>query len=232
MHRKPHILFVLSALLLTMCRSYSERELANPMDGLSCRSYTGYFEQGMGTSRGIECYYTCSDGTVGPLDFEGDPSLSATKGDLDRQFCSIAPQFTPTEPGATLPPTLMAASPTIQASATIATSSTVQPALLTGSAPMCDLGVNLINFRIVNAAPDLTGKTLDVQIQEHESACYVNPTNRSLLTCSIPDDIIFPARIVVSLDGAVVNDFVYGGIGCSILTTLTPAPAPEVSGSP
>jgi hypothetical protein len=88
---------------------------------------------------------------------------------------------------------------------------------------MCDLGIRLINFRMVQPAPDPTGKTLEVQIQGQESICYVNPVNRSLLTCSIPGDINFPASIVVSLDGTVVNDFVYSGVGCSILTTPTPA---------
>ena len=88
---------------------------------------------------------------------------------------------------------------------------------------MCDLGGKMINFRIVESAPELTGKTLEVQIADQESTCYINPTNPGLLTCSIPNDISFPAHIVVSLDGAVVNDFVYSGVGCSILTTPTPS---------
>ena len=88
---------------------------------------------------------------------------------------------------------------------------------------MCDLGGKLINFRIVESAPELTGVTLEVRIAEQESNCYLNPTNPALLTCSIPNDISFPAQVVVSLDGAVVNDFLYSGVGCSILTTPTPA---------
>ena len=225
MRLKTNLLLVLSALFLTMCRSYSEAVLMNPIEGLNCRSYTSYFEPG--TSQGMECYYTCPDGTVGPLDFESDPSLSATKGDIDRQYCGIAPQRTATASPAVPTPTPTAlTSPTIQASVTAATTATAAPPILTGNVPMCDLGSHLINFRIVEPAPDLTTKTLNVRIQEQNSACYVNPTNPSLLTCSISDDILFPARVVVSLDGAVVNDFVYNGIGCAILETLTPQSSP------
>jgi hypothetical protein len=99
---------------------------------------------------------------------------------------------------------------------------TAQDPLLAETVSMCDLGGKLINFRIVQPAPDITGKTLEVQIAEQESACYVNPTNPGLLTCSIPNDLSFPARVVVSLDGGIANDFVYSGVGCSILTTPTP----------
>ena len=92
---------------------------------------------------------------------------------------------------------------------------------------MCDLGGKLINFRIMQTAPDITGKTLEVQIAEQDSSCYVNPTNPGLLTCSIPNDISFPAHVVVSLDGAIVNDFLYSGVGCAILTTPTPFKKPR-----
>jgi len=201
-----------------MCRSYGVKELNNPIAGLDCRSL----------KQGLECNYTCPDGTVITFNYEDDPSLSATKGDLDRQFCGIAPPLTPTGSPASLSPTPMA-TPTILTLATLATTATTsstQPLLLEDTVTMCDLGSNLINFRIVEPAPDLTAKTLDVQIQAHTSACYVNPTNPSVLTCSISDDIVFPARIVVSLNGAVVNDFVYNGIACVILPTRTPQSYP------
>jgi hypothetical protein len=84
---------------------------------------------------------------------------------------------------------------------------------------MCDTGADLVSFRIVQPPPDLTGKTLTVQIAEQESACYVNQTNPSLLTCTIPAGVTFPARVVVNLDGAVVNDFNYDGLYCAELTT-------------
>jgi hypothetical protein len=92
---------------------------------------------------------------------------------------------------------------------------------------MCDLGGKMINFRMVEPLPELTGKTLEVRIAEQKSTCYINPTNPNLLTCSLPNNISFPAQIVVTLDGAVVNDFVYSGVGCSILTTPTPFKKPR-----
>lgn len=212
---KRSLVFIFSAFLITMCRSYSAIEPANPIEGLSCRAFNG-----VGGSRGVECYYTCPDKTVGPLVFENDPSRSATKGDLDRMFCDTAPQ-----PTSTMPPTASpSASPSPTSStATVVVPVTAQDPLLLETASMCDLGGKLINFRIVQPAPDITGKTLEVQIAEQESNCYVNPTNPNLLTCSIPNDISFPAHVVVSLDGAVVNDFLYSGVGCAILTTPTPA---------
>ena len=209
----------LSALLLTMCTSFGEKELAHPIEGLSCRASAS-------TSQGLECNYICPDGTIRSLEFASDPSLSATKGDLDRQYCGIAPQPTPTQPSASASPT-PSASPTQpeQASptATLVTVATQDP-LLTGTVSMCDLGGKLINFRVVDSAPDLAGKTLEVQIAGQESICYINPTNSALMTCTIPAEVSFPASVVVSLDGAVVNDFIYSGLGCTVLTTPTAKP--------
>ena len=214
--RKKLILFlVFSAFLVTMCGTAAERALANPIDGLSCRGSAA-------SERGMECYYTCPEGQVGPIIFEEDPSLSLSKGDLDRRYCEVAPQFTSTVPPVTASPS-PTSSPTSVASATAVVPVTAQDPLLAETASMCDLGGKLINFRMVEPAQDLTGKTLEVQIAEQESTCYVNPTNPSLLTCSIPNDISFPAHVVVSLDGAVVNDFLYNGVGCSVLTTPTPS---------
>jgi hypothetical protein len=89
---------------------------------------------------------------------------------------------------------------------------------------MCDLGGKLINLRLLEPSPELAAETLDVKIAEQDSTCYVNPTNPSLLTCTVPNDIRFPAQVVVSLDGVIVNDFLYSGVGCSILTTPTSRP--------
>ena len=188
------------ALLLTMCRFYDEGERVTIINGLSCQAYTDYFGQGSAITKGLECYYTCPNEVVGPLDFESDPSLSASKGDLDHLLCGItAPQFTPTEPSAGASLTLIVsattmASATAPASPTATISPTAPPSLLTGQTTMCDLGANLINFRMVEPVPDLTAKTLTVEIAELETTCAVNPTNPSLLTCMIPSLVTFPAR--------------------------------------
>jgi len=217
MSRKIKLFSILafSALFLTMCRAYAQSEPVNSIEGLSCRAYTG----------GLECYYECPNGTVGPLDFDEDPSLSASKGDLDRLYCGIAaPQFTPTDPAASMSPTPVASetpavSATPEATATSQASPTPEQPLLTGQTTMCDLGSNLVSFRMVEPLTDLTDKTLTVEIADTETNCSVNPTNPSLLTCTIPPLVIFPASVVVRLDGAVVNDFTYEGIGCEQLTT-------------
>ena len=213
MRKKLIFFLVFSAFLLPMCGALPERQLTNPIDGLSC--------QAAGSSgQEMECFYSCPEGTVGPILFDGDPSLSLAKGDFDRRYCDIAPQFTSTAPPTVSP--VPTSSPTIVASATAAVPVTGQEPFLSETASMCDLGGKMINFRLVEPVPDITGKTLEVQIAEQESNCYLNQTNPSLLTCSIPNDISFPAHVVVSLDGAVVNDFLYSGVGCAILTTPTP----------
>jgi hypothetical protein len=208
------ILFVVfSSFLLTMCGTGPEKQLANPIDGLSCRAYAG-------SVRVLECTYTCPDKTVGPILFEGDPSLSLSKGDFDRRYCDIAPQSTSPEPPPTASPS-PTSSPTRAATATPLISA--EP-LLAETVSMCDLGGKLINFRLLEPAPELTLEALEVLIADQESPCYVNPTNPALLTCTIPNDISFPAHVVVTFDGAIVNDFVYSGVGCSILTTPTSRP--------
>jgi hypothetical protein len=211
---KKLILFVVfSTFIVTTCGTVPARELANPIDGLSCQTSEG---------RAMECYYTCPEGTVGPILFDGDPSLSLSKGDFDRRYCNIAPESTSTVvPPSSPSPT---SSPTIEATATVVVPVTAQDPLLAETVSMCDLGGKLINFRLIEASPELDPETLEVTIAEQESTCYINPTNPSLLTCTIPNDISFPAQIVVRLDGAVLNDFLYSGLGCSVLTTPTSKP--------
>lgn len=217
---KKMLFLAFYALLLTMCRSYSQAEPVSPIDGLSCRNYTAYFEKGFGTSKGVECSYVCPNGeTVGPKDFDLDPSLSATKGDLDRRFCGIEPPtFTPVVTIAAESPTPVD-TPTLAATATVIVSPTASSPVLTGQVTMCDTGGNLISFRLVDPPPDLTGRTLMVEIAGQLSSCEINPVNPSLITCTLPPELTFPAQVVVNLDGAVVNDFTLDGIGCERITT-------------
>ena len=217
MRKKLMLFMVLSSFLVTMCGRFADRELANPIDGLSCQAVTGSGQ------RALECHYTCPEGTVGPILFEGDPSLSLSKGDFDRRYCETVPQSTATSPPASPSPS-PTTPPTIEPTATVAVTVTAQDPLLAETVSMCDLGGKLINFRLLEPASELTAESLDVQIAGQDSTCYVNQTNPSLLTCTIPNDISFPAQVVVRLDGAIVNDFLYSGVGCSILTTPTSRP--------
>jgi hypothetical protein len=218
MGRKIKLFFAFSALLLTVCKCYDDRGAVTSTNGLSCENYTDYGFSAWGGEGRAECFYICPDGTVRQPDIPGklsasSPLYSASKADLDSQFCPGVPQPTPTQPPASPPPTL-AASPTAQASATAEISPTAPPPLLTGEVPSCDKSMNLINFRMVEPAPDLTGKTLTVQISDVESTCAVNPLNASLLTCKSPVPLTFPTRVVVRLDGVVINDFTDNGLGC------------------
>jgi hypothetical protein len=206
------------AVLLTMCRTYGQADLTNPIAGLACRPFNDTF----GSSDGIECTYTCPNGeTAGPRVFDVDPSLSATKGDLDRIFCGIEPPtFTPAVTTAAESPTpVETTTPVASATATVTVSPTAAPPLLTGQVTMCDTNGNLISFRLVKPPPDLTGRMLTVQIAGQESNCEINPVNPSLITCTLPPELTFPAQVVVNLDAAVVNDFTLDGIGCGKITT-------------
>jgi hypothetical protein len=231
MTQKLKILLVLSTFLLSMCRSYDNGTVAS-INGLSCQNYTDY---GFLTrSEGADCFYVCPDGTVTQPhiseNFSGDSSLfTASKEELDSQFCSVSAQATATESLASTPAAASATEPpletaTIDASPTAPISPTAAAPILTGEVTMCDQTTDLISFRILDTAPDLTGELVTARIAEQESTCAVNPVNTSLLTCTLPSPLTLPAQVVVSLDGAVVNDFQYDGVGCILVDTPIPSP--------
>jgi hypothetical protein len=112
-----------------------------------------------------------------------------------------------------MPPTAQP-SPTALPSLTAQISPTPLPPLLTGEVTSCNRSINLINFRMIVSAPDLTGRTLMVLISEQESTCAVNQLNPSLLTCTTAAPLTFPMRVIVQVDGTEVNDFTFDGFGC------------------
>jgi hypothetical protein len=137
------------------------------------------------------------------------PLYSASKEELDGRFCVGIFQPTPTELPTSMPPT-------VQPSPIVAISPTSLPPLLTGEVTSCNRSINLINFRMVEPAADLTGRTLMVLLSEQESTCAVNPLNPSLLTCTTAAALTFPMQVVVQLDGTEVNDFTFDGFGCVV----------------
>ena len=226
MTRKLKLLLVLSAFLLSMCRSYDQNGTVASINGLSCQNYTDYGF--LKRSEGAACFYACPDGTVAQPhiseNFSGDSSLfTATKNELDSQFCSVSAQSTATQSLVSTPATPLATA-TMEASPTAAISPTAPTPLLTGEVTMCDQTIDLISFRIAETAPDLTDELVTLQISGQETTCAVNPVNTSLLTCTLPSQLTLPAQVVVSLDGAVVSDFQYDGIGCILVDTPIPNP--------
>lgn len=232
---KTQFFLLFSALLLTMCKNYANESITY-RNGLSCRNYVDYrFFEWKGdeyrfyvAEEGADCTYVCQNGVTRPVGVSGSISTfyAASSEELDVQFCGAVPALTPTPTIADSPTPNAEPSGTPTSSPTLAATLTAvvtADPLLAETVSMCDLGGKLINFRLLEPAPELAVEALQVLIADQESPCYVNPTNPSLLTCTIPNDISFPARVVVTLDGAVTNDFVYSGVGCSILTTPTPA---------
>jgi hypothetical protein len=247
MSGKTKVFLLFLACLLTMCTRYTNQIIYT--NELDCQDYTEYrFFESSGDKYNVytrevgrACAYACPDGTVKEVKLTSANSSLATssKEELNAELCGeVVPSPTAMEslltefPISTGSPTL-AATRTARVSTTAAsTLSTQIPAatiaaggpLLAGTVSMCDLGGKLINFRIAQPPRDITGMTLEVLIEGQESFCYVNRTNPALMTCTIPVGVSFPANIVVSLNGTVVDDFVYSGLGCAVLTTPTPAP--------
>lgn len=235
MHKKLKLFATFSVLLITtMCTFYDPGGAVVSPNGLSCQTRTdfGFFER----QRSAQCYYQCPDGSVKQPEIAGDfsvsaPLYSASKEDLDAQFCSEALQPAPTRPPATATatPAITATPPLtkeVSSTSTAKISVTEQPPLLAGDVTMCDLAVRLINFRMTEPVSDLSGKDLAVRIAGKETTCAVNPVNTSLLTCGIPASVTFPARVLVRLDDVVVNDFTFTGVGCAKISTAFPTTTP------
>lgn len=222
---KTALVIVFSTFFLTACGAFANN-ISTYTNGLRCENY-----KDLSGNEGANCSYVCPDGSEKERTISGtiSPLYAASRAELDAELCGVAlqpalspspvPSAMPTETP-TLPPT-----PSAQPSGTaeiVVTGSS----LLTGTVTMCDTGGGLISFRIVQPPPDLSGKTLTVRIGERESACYINQTNPSLMTCTIPNGVAFPARVVVNLDRAVLNDFIYDGLWCTQLTTPLPTTTP------
>lgn len=229
---KTKFFLLLSAFLLVMCKNYANESITY-RNGLSCRNYVDYrfFESDGNEYRfytsqeGADCTYLCPDGSTQQTNISGSvsPLYAASRDELNRQFCDVAAAPTPTLTAADSPTPSVEPSTTNPPTRTLTAVVTAEP-LLAETVSMCDLGGKLINFRFLEPVPDFTEEELEVRIADRESPCYVNQTNPSLLTCTIANDISFPVHVVVTLDGALVNDFVYSGSGCSIVTTPTSRP--------
>lgn len=237
----PRILrfFVIcSTLLLSMCTIYDQSGALVSVNGLSCQNRTDYgFLQG---EKAATCYYRCPDGTIRRPELEGEftissPLYKASKEEIDAQFCQgvaqpTATQPLPTELATDAPTDLPTEEPATEVPTAVASVTSIVvpnlPPLLRGDVTMCDVAVSLINFRMIEPVPDLAEKDLKVEIADLPTTCFVNQVNTSLLTCTIPPGVTFPARVFVSLDGATVNDFVYNGLGCAKIATAFPITTP------
>jgi hypothetical protein len=223
MHRNIKLLIAFSSLLMSMCTIYDQGGAVLAPNGLSCENRTDYvfFE----AKSSATCYYRCPDGTARQWVIEERFTVSsslyqASKEDVDNQYCQGSLQPPPTQTPTPAPPTPVPTrterptdTPTFSVP-TIEIIVTQQP-LLSGDVTMCNRGTRLINFRMIQAAPDLAIEGLEVEIGGQPSSCTVNPNNPSLLSCTLPSGITFPTQVLVRLQGSVVNDFTYDGVGCT-----------------
>ena len=230
MHRNIKLFAALSILLLSMCTLYDQSGAIVAPNGLSCQNRTDYGSfQGQPSA---DCYYPCPDGTGRQVQIDGEfssssPLYSASKEEVNQQFCENPDLPVLTQPPATASPTKAATNkPAATAIATTEVAVETRQPLLRGDVTMCDVGVNLISFRMNEPVRDLVVEGLEVKIGDQSTSCSVNPTNPSLLTCAIPASVTFPARVLVHVNGAVANDFVYDGVGCAKIATAFPTTTP------
>ena len=233
MHRNFKLFAAFSALFLAMCTFYDQSGAIISPNGLSCQNLTNY--ESIQGQPAADCYYPCPDGTGRQMEIDGEfsaasPLYSASKEDLNERFCEDPSLPVLTQPPPTDLPAPTEAAP-VPATERILPTSTAElvladEPLLRGDVTMCDIAINLINFRMNAPVPDLVVEGLEVEIGEQPTTCSVNPTNTSLLTCTIPPGVSFPARVLVQVDGTVANDFIYNGLGCAKIATAFPTTTP------
>lgn len=241
MYRIIRLFAIFSTLLLSMCTVYDQSGAIISLNGLSCQNRTDYGF--LGGQQAATCYYRCPDGTIRRPELEGEftdssPLYNASKEEVDAQFCQGVAQPTATQPVPTDLATDAPTDPPTEAATAAASTEPVLPSpttgiivptlppLLGGDVTMCDVAGSLINFRMIEPVTELEGKDLEVEIADLATTCFVNAVNTSLLTCTIPPGVTFPARVFVSLDGATVNDFIYDGQGCAKIATPFPTTTP------
>jgi hypothetical protein len=100
--------------------------------------------------------------------------------------------------------------------------------ILTGEVTYCNAATSFMNLRFDHSfVPNSFNHK--VTINGEPMVCKVNESNSSLLTCSYPPSVVFPANIKVSINDIVVNDFMYDGAACVIPATPTKEPKqPEI----
>jgi hypothetical protein len=100
---------------------------------------------------------------------------------------------------------------------------TMPSPILTGEVTYCDVATFTMNLRFDHSFVP-SNFNHQVTINGEPMACKVNGSNSSLLLCSYPSSIVFPANIKVSINDIVVNDFMFDGAVCVIPATPTPEP--------
>jgi hypothetical protein len=95
--------------------------------------------------------------------------------------------------------------------------------ILTGDVTYCSAITSTMNLRLDHSFVP-SSFNHQVTINGDPMVCKVNQSNSTLLTCSYPPSVVFPANIKVSINDIVVNDFTYDGAACVIPATPTQEP--------
>src|SRR5512140_2883778 len=105
------------------------------------------------------------------------------------------------------------ANPAIESSSNLTVVPTVAPPL-NEVVQSCNLATHVMVFAFAAPTPDLTGKTLTVDVQGQPSQCSSPSGMPGMLSCKIAPNTSFPAGIVVKVNGQVVQLFPFSGELC------------------
>lgn len=194
--------------------------LALSLTALACSNLLSFSKgrvvctlSGRNTSLEEGAGYNCGCGN-GPSTFLTERDLNSLDNQsLEQLVCVDAPKATATAtttpiPTDTPPPSALPAAPALQP-------------YLSGAVTVCNLTKSYINFVIDPNAPDLTGKTYAVTINNIPANCAVASNNSEIFSCAIPQNTTFPADIILTVDGTELNNISFDG---GICTTTAPIP--------
>jgi hypothetical protein len=129
---------------------------------------------------------------------------SATVYAGSRSTCKPLSTEEAPSPIPSLPPALPSPTP----------SPTLAP-ILTGEVTYCNPDTHVMNLRL---ADGFVAQDFQYQVTMNDQAlnCEINESNPSLLLCSYPPSVTFPAQVHVEINDTAVNSFVFDGASCLV----------------
>lgn len=221
--------FVAATLILSACKS-SEQFFVHFTNGraLACEATHTYLEGGGGeglfqSTITYTCNLPCPDGSVSIIELSGRPEIGKRfdKAQTVSKYCGVQAFLTSGEESSS-------AGGSSADSALFPAVDEALPASLTAHVNACTLAQGYITFTLSDQAPDLTNKKLEVSINNDPVACLTTSEGPKTFRCTLPQKIKFPALVIIKLDGAEVNRFIYSGADCST-TSIIPVTGGETS---
>jgi hypothetical protein len=243
MNLKKHrvLLFVLSALLVTVCRCNAD-PLAPDYTSIGftdgsrseCRGFVELLEENPEVTQRTyvyECKISCPDGSTAEFELYEMPSPFNPQDKIEYQMRYCPPVQSEAVAFPTETPTVSPTDTPSQEPPPEVNEVSITP-VLAGSVTACDTGLRFINFPLVSPLPDLTGKNAALFINGTRVSCRIAGSQQQLLGCSLPERTVFPINVRVTLDDVEVNNFSFDGAICVNTEPTRPASSEESAPSP